>query len=157
MPRLAPWHRRIVASATVPGGTPGASDLKSSLPNGALLLAHTDLHTATGDRILLKGPSGSGKSTLFGAIAGIWPFATGAVQRPEDVMFWPQRAYFPEGSLRDALAYPAPADQYSDASLQAALDHALLPDLALPTRHRAGLGPKLSAASSSVWRWRACS
>ena len=34
----------------------------------------------TGERVLIKGPSGSGKSTLFRAIAGIWPFGTGASQ-----------------------------------------------------------------------------
>jgi putative ATP-binding cassette transporter len=132
------------ASATVPDSTPGVTDLNLSLPNGALLLAHTALQTANGDRILLKGPSGSGKSTLFRAIAGLWPFATGAVQRPHDVMFLPQRAYFPEGSLRDALAYPAPAEQYTDASLQAALRDALLPHLADQLDTSDAWGQKLS-------------
>ena len=105
---------------------PGADDLNLSLPNGALLLAHTHLAAKSGDRILLKGPSGSGKSTLFRALAGIWPFAKGAVHLPDDVMFLPQRPYIPEGSLRDALAYPSPAADYTDAQLQHALSEALL-------------------------------
>ena len=45
-------------------------------------------------------------------------------------MFIPQRAYFPDGRLRDALAYPQPAAQYSDQALTQALTDALLPNLA---------------------------
>jgi putative ATP-binding cassette transporter len=59
-------------------------------------------------------------------------------------MFLPQRAYFPEGSLRDALAYPAPANQYTDATLQAALTHALLPHLADQLDTSDAWGQKLS-------------
>ena len=132
------------ASVSAPDSTPGVTDLNLSLPNGALLLAHTALRTSIGDRILLKGPSGSGKSTLFRAMAGIWPFATGSVRRPEDVMFLPQRAYFPEGSLRDALAYPEAASRYSDGTLQAALHHALLPHLADQLDTSDAWGQKLS-------------
>ena len=80
--------------------------------------------------MLIKGPSGSGKSTLFRALAGIWPFATGRAQLPASTMFIPQRPYFPDGPLRDALAYPEPAAQYSDDALKQALNDALLPQLA---------------------------
>jgi putative ATP-binding cassette transporter len=45
-------------------------------------------------------------------------------------MFMPQHPYFPNGTLRDALAYPEPADKYTDAALQTALTDALLPQLA---------------------------
>ena len=34
-----------------------------------------------GDSVLVTGPSGAGKSTLFRAIAGIWPFGSGADPR----------------------------------------------------------------------------
>jgi putative ATP-binding cassette transporter len=44
-------------------------------------------------------------------------------------MFIPQRPYFPDGSLREALAYPEPAAQYSDAQLKKALSDSLLPQL----------------------------
>ena len=44
-------------------------------------------------------------------------------------MFIPQRPYFPDGSLRDALAYPQPASDYPDAALSQALSDALLPQL----------------------------
>jgi putative ATP-binding cassette transporter len=45
-------------------------------------------------------------------------------------MFIAQRPYFPDGSLRDALAYPEPAKTYDDAALRQALADALLPQLA---------------------------
>ena len=104
-------------------------DLTVALPNGAVLLAHAKLHAAPGDRVLLQGPSGSGKSTLFRTFAGIWPFSHGAVGRPAQAMFIPQRPYFPNGLLRDALAYPESPTLYTDAQLRQALVDALLPGL----------------------------
>ena len=104
--------------------------LTLQLPTGATLLSDVSLQAGPGESVLIKGPSGSGKSTLFRALAGIWPFATGPVHLPADAMFIPQRPYFPDGSLRDALAYPQPAAQYSDAALKQALNEALLPQLA---------------------------
>ena len=103
--------------------------LSIALPTGAVLLADTTLQARTGDRVLLQGPSGSGKSTLFRTLAGIWPFANGTVARAQDAMFIPQHPYFPNGSLREALAYPAPAATYTDAAMRHALTEALLPGL----------------------------
>ena len=105
------------------------SDLALNLPAGGRLLAHTGLAVQAGDSILLRGPSGSGKSTLFRALAGIWPLASGRVVLPESSMFIPQHPYFPNASLRDALAYPAPAANYDDDTLKEALREALLPQL----------------------------
>jgi putative ATP-binding cassette transporter len=106
-----------------------ASDVSVALPNGTLLLAPTQLQAQPGDRILLQGPSGSGKSSLFRTLAGIWPFASGEVHLPADAMFIPQRPYFPNGPLREALAYPQATTAYTDAQLQQALRDALLPGL----------------------------
>jgi putative ATP-binding cassette transporter len=104
-------------------------DLQLELPDGSLLLQHTRLKAVTGDSILLQGPSGSGKSSLFRAFAGIWPFASGHLQRPQDAMFMPQRPYFPNGPLRQALAYPQVASLFTDDELRLALTLAELPDL----------------------------
>jgi putative ATP-binding cassette transporter len=104
-------------------------DLSLALPNGKCLLAHTALQAQAGDAVLISGPSGSGKSTLFRGLAGIWPFASGQIAVPASAMFLPQRAYFPQGRLRDALAYPEAAAKYQDAELQTALREALLPQL----------------------------
>lgn len=100
------------------------------LPDGTVLLTQTDLAVQSGDSILLQGPSGSGKSTLFRALAGIWPFARGTLERPANSMFIPQKPYFPNGALRDALAYPESPAVYTDAELADALHRALLPQLA---------------------------
>jgi putative ATP-binding cassette transporter len=105
------------------------SNLSLDLPTGSRLLAHTTLQVQPGDSILLNGPSGSGKSTLFRALAGIWPLASGRVELPASSMFIPQHPYFPNASLRDALAYPEPAANYDEATLKQALCDALLPQL----------------------------
>ena len=80
---------------------------------------------------MITGRIGSGKSTLLRAFAGIWPFARGRVQVPADAMTVPQNPYFPDGTLRAALAYPDAASTYSDEQLKGALEQALLPQLAV--------------------------
>ncbi|NMM11750.1 MAG: ABC transporter ATP-binding protein/permease [Polaromonas sp.] len=109
--------------------TLAVSGLTVRLPTGATLLSDISLKAGPGQSVLIKGPSGSGKSTLFRALAGIWPFSKGQTHLPQDAMFIPQRPYFPDGTLRDALAYPHPAAQYSDEALRQALNDALLPQL----------------------------
>lgn len=106
-----------------------SKDLHLELPDGTVLLDQAQLKAQAGDSILLQGPSGAGKSTLFRALAGIWPFASGHLQRPANSMFIPQRPYFPNGALRDALAYPQSSALYSDTALKEALDAALLSPL----------------------------
>ncbi len=123
---------------------PSAQGMDVNLPGGQRLLQGVSLSAAAGDNVLIKGPSGSGKSTLFRALAGIWPFASGRGRLPEGSMFIPQRPYFPDGPLRDALAYPQPATQYSDEALANALKDALLPHLASRLDERDAWTQKLS-------------
>lgn len=134
------------ARATPPGWD--VDPLQVSLPDGTPLMATNALRIRAGDRILLKGPSGSGKSTLLRVLSGIWPWSRGAVHPPADAndqaMFLPQRPYFPNGALRDALAYPQPADRFSDEQLQQALTDALLPHLSDALDHMDSWGQKLS-------------
>ncbi|MDB5893093.1 MAG: transporter ATP-binding protein [Rhodoferax sp.] len=118
-----------VLAPTAAGGLE-TQDLQLALPGGQVLLEGLNLHATPGDSVLVKGPSGSGKSTLFRALAGIWPFAHGRVALPGGTMFIPQRPYFPDGPLRDALAYPMPASDYTDEALHQALADAMLPALA---------------------------
>ena len=116
--------------ASTPSTTLSTSGLSLNLPTGQVLLSGLSVSASAGDSVLFKGPSGSGKSTLFRAFAGIWPFSKGRAHLPPGAMFIPQRPYFPDGPLRDALAYPEPAAQYSDEALQQVLKDALLPQLA---------------------------
>ncbi len=119
-----------------PANTDGwlANHLALRLPDGPTLGTPRELSLSPGDAVLVRGPSGSGKSTLFRALAGIWPWVGGHIHRPPDhlahTQFLPQRPYFPNGPLRDALAYPNAASQYTDAQLNQALRHALLPQWA---------------------------
>jgi vitamin B12/bleomycin/antimicrobial peptide transport system ATP-binding/permease protein len=115
---------------TASTGVLASKDLTLALPDGRVLLSGLSLRVAPGDSVLLQGPSGSGKSTLLRSFAGIWPFARGKVEVPADAMCIPQNPYFPDGPLRDALAYPEPAGKYTDAQLREALEDALLPQLA---------------------------
>ncbi len=116
--------------------------LTVSLPNGEVLLADTSLNVAAGDTVLIRGPSGCGKSSLLRVLAGIWPYVTspshdrrgepityGPVVLPDRSVFMPQRPYFPQGTLRQALAYPDSAEHYTDEALKNALYDALLPHL----------------------------
>ena len=121
-----------------------ADDLSLQLPGGTPLVQHAQLHAAAGQHTLVQGPSGSGKSTLLRGLTGIWPWATGRVALPASTAVIPQRPYFPDGSLRDALAYPAPAGDYSDAALRHALQQALLPELASRLDDRDNWTQKLS-------------
>jgi putative ATP-binding cassette transporter len=110
--------------------------LTISLPNGAVLLHNTRLQVHAGDTVLVRGPSGCGKSTLFRTLAGIWPHVTTQdsaelhIALPDHTVFMPQRPYFPQGSLRQALAYPSAAELFDDAQLKQVLHDSLLPHLA---------------------------
>jgi putative ATP-binding cassette transporter len=99
-------------------------DMKLALPTGRVLLDDVDLALVPGESTLVTGPSGSGKSTLFRALAGIWPFGSGAVRWPERarILFLPQRPYLPIGTLRQVLSYPAAAGAFDDAQLADAVD-----------------------------------
>jgi putative ATP-binding cassette transporter len=98
-------------------------NLELGLPTGRVLVSGINTRIEPGERVLIKGPSGSGKSTLFRAIAGIWPFGTGQVRQPREFhsLFLPQRPYFPIGTLRQVVSYPAAAETFSDAQLRDAL------------------------------------
>ncbi|WP_042269682.1 ABC transporter ATP-binding protein/permease [Paraburkholderia heleia] len=97
--------------------------LKLSLPNGMPLSEVRDIAIKPGSRWLVRGPSGAGKSTLMRALAGLWPFGEGSIDAPVDarMMFIPQQSYLPIGTLKAALTYPSPADDYSDDDCREAL------------------------------------
>ncbi len=141
--RLAGFERAIAAARALGSSPPRieiaaaddaaitADDLKLALPNGAPLLAASDVTIAAGDRVLVSGPSGSGKSTFFRALAGIWPFGSGAIRVPKDakVMMLPQRPYFPIAPLGAAVIYPAEPGEFPAAQVAEAVKAAGLPAL----------------------------
>lgn len=139
--RLAGFHAAVSAAGTLEAGISVArqdvnvlllEDLMLQLPGGPFLTTALDARIQVGQRILVAGPSGCGKSTLFRAIAGIWPYGSGAIVIPDQasLLFLPQKSYLPIGSLRAAIAYPAAAAAYPDAAIQHYLRLCRLPHLA---------------------------
>ena len=107
-------------------------NLELHLPQGEPLLGATSLRLKRGESVLVTGPSGAGKSTLFRALAGIWPYWNGKVALPKGakLLFLPQKAYLPIGSLKQAVAYPLSAAEVGDAAAREALEAAGLAHLA---------------------------
>jgi putative ATP-binding cassette transporter len=103
-----------------------------ALPDGRNVMKANELALAGGENVLLSGPSGAGKSTLFRAVAGIWPYGSGAVRMPEGarVMVVPQKPYLPTVPLRAAVAYPADPGVYGDDAIRKALEDVRLGGLA---------------------------
>jgi len=133
--RLTTFHRAVVAARAafgtgltltdVPGEAVQLRHATIELPNGVRLLNDADLVLERGRSVVITGRSGSGKSTLFRALAGIWPFGHGDVQRPiERCLFLPQRPYIPLGTLRHVVTYPHPSNAYSREDIARALEDA---------------------------------
>ncbi|MFN5405765.1 ABC transporter ATP-binding protein/permease [Bradyrhizobium sp.] len=108
------------------------AQLLLKLPNGLPLIAADGFSIKSSERTLLTGPSGAGKSTLFRAIAGVWPFGSGAISVPAHakLMMLPQRPYFPIGTLQAAIVYPAAPDRFSVEQVKDAVAAVGLPQLA---------------------------
>jgi putative ATP-binding cassette transporter len=64
-------------------------------------------------------------------MAGLWPSGHGTMGLPpiKDMMFIPQLAYVPGGTLREAIAFPEKPEAYDTAAVEAALEAAGLHSL----------------------------
>jgi putative ATP-binding cassette transporter len=103
-----------------------------SLPDGTPLVAADGFSINANERTLVTGPSGAGKSTLFRAIAGVWPFGSGSIAIPSKatLMMLPQRPYFPIGTLKAAIVYPAETDAFGSERVRDAVIAVGLPHFA---------------------------
>ena len=76
-------------------------------PKGENLLANISQKLVYGQDYVIKGRSGVGKSTFVRTLAGIWPYGAGKIALPKQkLMYLPQTAYMPLGTLREALLFP---------------------------------------------------
>lgn len=100
------------------------NDLSVTLDDGTAVVSDAEVAIEPGERVLVAGESGTGKSTLVRAIAGLWPWGDGSVEFQENgrVFMLPQKPYVPAGSLRRAITYPAPAEDWDEQQIGAALD-----------------------------------
>lgn len=115
------------------GETLRLSEVVLRSPVGHDILHLEGLALRRGETVWLKGPSGRGKTTLIRMLAGIWPDSAGRVDHPDgQMLFLPQQAYLPIGSLKDAAVYPADAADIEGADVVAALNLVGLGRLAEP-------------------------
>lgn len=114
-----------------PGNAISLGQAQIRLPDGQSVIERADIAFRRGESVTISGRSGSGKSTIFRAIAGIWPFGSGRIERPAGTyLFLPQRPYVPLGTLHHAITYPADEAAFSPGSVRDALTAAGLPGLA---------------------------
>jgi vitamin B12/bleomycin/antimicrobial peptide transport system ATP-binding/permease protein len=98
-------------------------NLALQFPSGMPMLRCDSLRLSQGERVMLMGPSGSGKSTLLRAIAKLWPYGSGRIEKPgTPILFMPQRAYLPIATIREIITYPARAGDIPDAMVCEALE-----------------------------------
>jgi len=94
-------------------------ELGVARPSGEMLVAEAEVEIQRAERVLIRGQSGSGKSTIMRAVAGVWPWGRGAIHLPTGaITFMPQKPYFPLGTLRDVMLYPAAPEGVSDDVLK---------------------------------------
>jgi putative ATP-binding cassette transporter len=98
-------------------------DLRVASPVGCVMLSEPHANMNAGERVLITGENGEHKALMFRAIGGLWPWGSGQITHPErrSIMFMPVRAYIPPGTLRSAVAYPRPTEDYDAPAIVNAL------------------------------------
>jgi putative ATP-binding cassette transporter len=82
-------------------------NLTIKTPEGEKIWSVPNIHIKEGEHRVLMAQSGTGKTSLLRVMAGLSNSYNGEVIIPEEMMFFPQRAYMPIGTLRAALSYPS--------------------------------------------------
>lgn len=117
------FESRIVYAEGVPGRIT-IEDLESVSSAHADMLREPKVIVEAGTRVLILGAPGTGKTQLFRALAGLWPWGAGRIERPqgEQIFYLPRGTpYLPRGSLREVLAYPLKADEFDAIAFNRAL------------------------------------
>lgn len=99
------------------------TDLAIASGAGTVHAQPAEIVLEPGERVAVLARHGDGKTLFFRAISGLWPWGSGRIERPNGgrMMFLPQRAYVPPGSLRDSVSYPSPASAWKDDEVRAAM------------------------------------
>jgi putative ATP-binding cassette transporter len=134
--RVANFRRAVITSDVLHDttgriefieGKPGVLTLDNiaiASPAGGVKLKEPHAEIQAQERVLVVGQSGTGKTLLFRALAGLWPWGSGRVTRPdgESMLFMPRTQYFPPGTLREVLAYPTTVNDFTDEACLHALE-----------------------------------
>jgi vitamin B12/bleomycin/antimicrobial peptide transport system ATP-binding/permease protein len=107
------------------------SDVSVRDATGRLLIGPVNFAINAGEHMVVTAPSGGGKTSLVRAIAGLWPWGSGTIERKADstLLVIPQRPYVPTTTLRRALSYPTGTRTIDEARYPAALRRVGLGDL----------------------------
>jgi putative ATP-binding cassette transporter len=91
-------------------------NLSVTLDDGTQVIKDTEVSIEPGEKVLVVGESGTGKSSLVRALAGLWPWGGGEIhfRKGSKLFMLPQRPYLPVGTLRRAVSYPSPEDEFDD-------------------------------------------
>jgi vitamin B12/bleomycin/antimicrobial peptide transport system ATP-binding/permease protein len=116
----------------------GASDeyviskLEIASPAGVSKLKEANVLIKPGARVVVVGEPAAGKTLLFRALAGLWPWGSGTVKRPrgQSIYYMPRSAYWPPGTMREALSYPSDPKKIKDKTFRDALADLDLKELA---------------------------
>ena len=92
------------------------NNLSVTLDDGTQVIKEAETTIEPGEKVLVVGESGTGKSSLVRALAGLWPWGGGEIQfhKGSKLFLLPQRAYLPVGTLRRAVSYPSPEDEFDE-------------------------------------------
>ena len=118
---------RSLAAAREASNVPLTADLTIAVPFGdQTRTVSVDLKLSPGTITLVTGPSGIGKSTLLKVLAGFHDGFQGEMASRGRIIWLPQRAYLPKGTLKAALTYPlSPSDVTDDSVRQLLVDAGL--------------------------------
>ena len=107
------------------------SKLEIASPAGVTKIKEANVLIKPGARVLVVGEPGAGKTLLFRALAGLWPWGSGTVKRPkgQSIYYMPRSAYWPPGTMREALAYPSEPGKIKDRVFREALTDLNLKEL----------------------------
>jgi putative ATP-binding cassette transporter len=117
------FKNRITYAEGEPG-TMTIENLQVDSPTGADVFREKRIVIRAGEHVLIVGSPGTGKTLLFRALAGLWPWGSGRVSRPdgEQILYLPRGTpYLPRGTLREVLAYPMKVDGFEDSRFAHAL------------------------------------
>lgn len=152
-PAPLPGAPRDISRAVSTDGALRLTRLRLATPDGRWLDIVPDRVIRPGQALLITGTSGQGKTTLLAAIAGLWPWGEGRVERPAGrFLFLPAGAPVMGDGLAGAACHPADPATQDPARIAAVLSrlglgHRLLADtpeaalagLSMGERQRLGL------------------